>query len=363
MPGYDPNDPNMDSQAEERQRNDANQQILRSVEELVRQNRTYQQWLAARGGRLSDEDRKQAAAILRQSGVTIPEGMEVRADGSVAPIDHTTRNRIITAAMAAPLFLPGGGAAASGGAAAPAVGGSSAAQALVPSTLTGFTTPGVGAAATTTGIASTGGSAAPIASVAGRAAAPAAAARGSSLWRDLVDVGTNIVGTYISDRAIRDATQAQLDAVNRAIDLQQQMFEQTRRDQMPWLRAGQSGVRALSVGLGLGDPGGSLDAEGGASSAGPSTPAAEPMRLAQRSPSSPQTTPVPARNYTGATAVPRGTSPIASITAPPGGQPAADPMTSSYVTMVSPDGLSTRQVPAHQQSFYEQRGARVVSNG
>lgn len=121
MPGdynyYDPTDPNMGSQTDAGQRARGQQDVYQSLTAQVQALPAYQQWLRARGGNLSDADRKQAAFLLRSYGVSIPDGMEVDARGQVVPIDHTTRNRLLTAALAAPLFLPSGGAAAGGAAA------------------------------------------------------------------------------------------------------------------------------------------------------------------------------------------------------------------------------------------------------
>ena len=122
-PYFDPNDPNMGSQSDASQREAGNQDVMASLTQRVQANRQYQQWLASRGGRLSDAERKQAAQLLQHAGLSLPEGMEVNAQGQVVPIDHTTRDRIILAAMAAPLLLP---SSAAGAAAAGASGGAGA---------------------------------------------------------------------------------------------------------------------------------------------------------------------------------------------------------------------------------------------
>lgn len=131
MPGdynyYDQGDPNLGSQTDAGQRASGNQDVWQSVARQVQSLPAYQQWLQVRGGNLSDADRKQAAYLLRSYGVNIPDGMDVNANGQVAPIDHTTRNRLLTAAMAAPLFLPSGAAGAGGGYVASDIAGTQAA--------------------------------------------------------------------------------------------------------------------------------------------------------------------------------------------------------------------------------------------
>lgn len=214
-----------------------------------------------------------------------------------------------------------------------------------------------------------GGGSAPLVSLGKKAATVAgpAAASKTSFWDKLFDVGATVAETYLGQKAINEATRAQTDAINKSIELQREIYTQNRQDQMPWLRTGQGAIGALSLGvLGV-----TPDSGGGSDSGGPTTTtggaASEPGRLAQRNPNKPQdTTFVPETSYTGDTAVLRkaqpraGTQPLSSAVTP--SQP-ADATASSYVTMLAPDGKTARQVPAYQQSFYEQRGARVVSNG
>lgn len=141
MPGdytyYDPNDPNMGSQTDASQQESANDYIYSSFARSAQASRAYQSFLASRGGSLSDDDRRQAEAILRSEGLTVPPGMEVTSDGRVLPIDKTTRNRIITGLMAAPLLLPGSGGAATGAAGAGGNAGLAGSGYVVPSAALG----------------------------------------------------------------------------------------------------------------------------------------------------------------------------------------------------------------------------------
>lgn len=150
-------DPNMESQTEAQRRDEVNQDTLRSLNETIARDPRIQQWVAQHSGELDDQQREEFQQVLIQNGYRIPDNMEVAKDGRVLPKNHDLRNRLVVAAMLAPLFFPGGnavvgGGAVAGGTPAAAVPGSAVAQAMVPSTITGLTTPGVGTIATTTGV-------------------------------------------------------------------------------------------------------------------------------------------------------------------------------------------------------------------
>jgi hypothetical protein len=55
-------------------------------------------------------------------------------------------------------------------------------------------------------------------------------------------VGSSLLGS----NAASSAAKTQADAANRAADLQQKQYEQTRQDQMPWMQAGQTALNALT---------------------------------------------------------------------------------------------------------------------
>jgi len=90
-------------------------------------------------------------------------------------------------------------------------------------------------------------------------AAPAAAA-GGSFWKDLLGVGSagdvlrtgaNLAGNYLQSRQIDKATQAQVDAANKALELQRRIYEQQRSDLSPYRNIGSSSVSELSRLMGL----------------------------------------------------------------------------------------------------------------
>lgn len=58
--------------------------------------------------------------------------------------------------------------------------------------------------------------------------------------------GAVVVSSAIGANASSKAAGAQAGAANRAADLQQQQYEQTRQDQMPWMEAGKTALNALT---------------------------------------------------------------------------------------------------------------------
>jgi len=58
--------------------------------------------------------------------------------------------------------------------------------------------------------------------------------------------GATLASAYMGSRAAGKAADVQAGAANRAADLQQQQFEQTRQDQMPWMEAGRTALNALT---------------------------------------------------------------------------------------------------------------------
>ena len=65
------------------------------------------------------------------------------------------------------------------------------------------------------------------------------------------------VGAYLNYRGSKKAAAAQVQSAGMATDVQKEMFDQTRADQMPWLKAGEGGLNAYAqmIGLKRGDDG------------------------------------------------------------------------------------------------------------
>lgn len=57
--------------------------------------------------------------------------------------------------------------------------------------------------------------------------------------------GATLASSYMGSRAAKSAAQTQADAANRASDLQNQQYQLTREDQMPWLEAGKGALNKL----------------------------------------------------------------------------------------------------------------------
>lgn len=221
-------------------------------------------------------------------------------------------SKLITAGalgvMAAPalMALAGGGAAAGG---AGGAGGSSAAPAaagLIPSTSTG-----AAMSTAATPLAVSGGS-----SMAGAGGTGFLGSMQNLLTdpKFLVNAGANVLGGVLTSRAAGKAADQQAQAARDSLNLQRNIYEQGRSDQMPWLNAGRGAVTTLSRLMGVDGV----------------NPAA----------AMPQTSPQ------GQQAMPR--SPMAQL-ATGGGT----------VLMRAPDG-STRPVPMAQVAQLEARGAQRV---
>lgn len=58
-------------------------------------------------------------------------------------------------------------------------------------------------------------------------------------------VGGGLLGGIASGLAANKAAKTQANAANRATDAQWQMFSQTRKDNLPWMQAGQGGLNSL----------------------------------------------------------------------------------------------------------------------
>ncbi len=236
-----------------------------------------------------------------------------------------------TAATSAYGPLAGGYGAATTSAAVPAslAAAPSGAAALVPSTITGLTTPGVGTVATTPAFAAGGSTDAPSIfwdKIFGKTAADKALTAGQ--------IGANLAGSIIQSRQASKAAEAEQAAAEKALALQSNIYQQQRADLAPYRNAGSSSLSALTYGLGL-DPSKSADTttpyfQQQAQAQNNAVP-----QNAQRNPNSPATQPIQAGNYTGGTAVPR--TSLTALSSP----------SSGMVAMRSPDGRPA-QVPQNQ---------------
>lgn len=64
-------------------------------------------------------------------------------------------------------------------------------------------------------------------------------------WVATAIIGGAVIGGVATGSAARSAASAQTSAANRATDTQLQMFNQTRDDQAPWRRAGETALSAI----------------------------------------------------------------------------------------------------------------------
>ncbi len=69
--------------------------------------------------------------------------------------------------------------------------------------------------------------------------------------RDAVSTGLNLAGNVLQSRQVSNATRAQTDAANRALDLQSNIYQQQRADLAPYRGLGTGAAQLLSRGVGL----------------------------------------------------------------------------------------------------------------
>ena len=72
-------------------------------------------------------------------------------------------------------------------------------------------------------------------------------------WQNLAKTGGNLLSTLLNNRAINNASEAQLEAVKLALAEQKRQFDINQGNIAPWLGAGKMGLTALQRGLGLGE--------------------------------------------------------------------------------------------------------------
>jgi hypothetical protein len=196
------------------------------------------------------------------------------------------------------------------------------------------------------------------------AAGGTAAVAGGIPWGDLIRYGAaqglNYLGTQQYTNALDRASQAQIDAINRAIDLQSRIYDTTRADvnqarggYKPYQQLGQSVLPNLYRMVGLTPPSGAAGVaptgltNAGAQGQGLNGPMSVPGRRFGTEPVGPGT------SLTGVGATDHSYQ-TGGLT---GGAPAQT--NGAMVTVQGPDG-STRRVPYEQAAFYQSRGATIV---
>ena len=265
----------------------------------------------------------------RQLGIPLPEDSHVRADGRVGKNTNDIKFALMAAgAMAAPFVAPavagalGGGAAVTG----PAVG------------APGFVGPVAGGAAAGTTAAAT---APVVASTVGLnpITTTGAALGGSSFWnvaKKIAEIGVpaaaGIYGAKKTADAYSDAAKIEAETAEKALALEEEMYERRRADLTPYRIAGQGAAATLSNLMGIAQP------NMGTVSARP--PAGTPA--AQEIPVPPSATPAPA--------VPGQAAPRGNLTPP----------SSGATRMRAPDG-TVRLIPPDQVQQALANGGQMVS--
>lgn len=144
--------------------------------------------------------------------------------------------------------------------------------------------------------------------------------------------GATLYGAHQASKAAKDAAQTQTDYGNRALDLQQQMYQQDRADQAPYRNIGYGALNTLGSMMGPkfnAGGGGFQPSMGGQPTAGPSAqpPMGQGFNLGAM-------------------------STAGSVQSPMAGQ-------GDTVLMLGPDG-SQKRVPRGAVSHFEARGAQVI---
>ncbi len=236
----------------------------------------------------------------------------------------------IGGAIAAPLISAALPAAGASSAAAPATASSYAAPAAAAST--------AAPAAAATAAPALGGGATVGANLGAASALPAAATGGGvtagGIFKSLLPkdnagwaaLGANVLGNVIQSRQVDKATQAQVDAANKALELQSNVYQQQRSDLAPYRASGNGALSLLNLGMGI------------SPQDTPTLPAfQQPAQTPQRG----------ATDQAGQTAIPRSLSTL--------GQPQAG----GTVNMIAPNGMRA-SIPQDQVQHYTQMGARVA---
>lgn len=301
-------------------------------------------------GAIRQQIEQRQGQLLQQSGLSLPKDYKVDVNsGTVSKASYVQRN--------ADWIVPAFGAVVGAGALGGLLGGAGAASGA------GHSLGG--------GLAAGGGSAAGPFSAAGVMGAAGggysgvqnalsggqnpATSGGSFLtspdfWSAILGTGTQLIGAKLASDANNKALEQQNAALEKAIGLQRDMYQQDRNDRAPYRASGQGSVGKLSYLLGV--PG----FEGGALSHQPPPGAFDlpPQAMPQQQPS-------PSLSVLGGPGSSTGIVPPqmpaqqpsinTGMTQPPQGQ---------MVTLRAPDG-SVQQFPEQQAQFYIQRGAQRIA--
>lgn len=241
--------------------------------------------------KLSKSQRARLMDLAQANGLVIDEGkIEVDPAGNFNPIGHKLRNFAIGAGIAGGALTGFGlagmgplGGVLGGSTTVPAAGAATGAASgaggvAVPTTITGLTTPGVGAIATSPGVSigalGAGGSAAAAPTAAGVSGAASggagtAAANTGRLWgsitgKDILQYGVpaaaGLAGTYLQTRAEKQAAELQAQAAQQALDWQKQQYAVRQRQLAPTIGVGNAATLKLGDLMGLKAPEGGYQA-------------------------------------------------------------------------------------------------------
>lgn len=157
----------------------------------------------------------------------------------------------------------------------------------------------------------------------------------------------NYFGARSASKASKDAAKLQAESADKALAFQQRMWEDTQRNQAPWLQAGTGAINTMANLGGI-----PMMAPGSTSNTPPAT-----APLASVAP------PASSRPLSGgavgtAAGQVLGQMPMSAAVPRPGGM-GAPAMTGNFVTLQAPDG-STQRVPQQFASAFEARGARRI---
>lgn len=378
--GYDPNDPNQDSQApivnitdQSTPEGQARNAVKNgSVNDLVRSRPAIATWLAQHndGRNLSDSDQQTLFALMRSQGID-PRGLEIDDNGTISSPNHTVRDIVtgaliafgpIVAGWAVPLIAGAGGGAGAAGAAGATGGVESGVTAGLGSTVLpgagtalggagatygGATAAGGAGAAAGAGATTAGGSVIPAATygpggavssfstVAPQGATYSAAGGGavSTALRYGIPAATDLISGFIQANATEKASDKQAALLQQALDYEksQDALNRTIAADKVKLEAGRYATYTGNISPYL--------QSGNAANNKMTSLLGLPQNAPMTAP--PQTTITP-------------NSAPANVTTQP--LPRSADQT---VTMRGPDG-SQKQVPANQVDHYKQLGATVI---
>jgi hypothetical protein len=182
--------------------------------------------------------------------------------------------------------------------------------------------------------------------------------------------GTSLASAAIGSHAAGKASDQQQESADKALALQQQMYQQQRADVAPWRNAGGQAVTTLSglMGLPAGPAAGQTEPVSPADQRSAQLAAFGPgvgAVLGRWNRGQPYSADVLGGMAPGRQAQLRSLDPGGFAQTPEQlagvGQAVGQAQTSSgYATMQSPDGKETQQVPVDQVAHYQQMGARRI---